>query len=352
MLKKFILEELQKSSFRLEENIPQAESDFNKWLSAQSKSEINDINNKVIQILTKNFSGGFAKFLYNHLNKTSKKNKDLIIRILFNYISNPNKTSADNLFELLGMPILIFFIKKTFGKESIWSKIRQITPFMKKISTGNAQLDIAIYDGLNKALADPKVRNGFKKDIYNDFINPTIDSLKNDSDFVDLFDDNQVNEVLGIQNRIDRIKAAFSSPEFRSKFNLVRDTLKYLPYVKSELKNRIKRGLLNASYEDIVGLFDRKKGVDLSKNLGKISKHVTIEILSYIVEKSQDIYFEEFSNSKLTGSFMDLVKDVLVSKPVVDNVSISVYNFLKEGIDNAVLAQKKKEQKKFKSKYK
>ena len=80
MLKKFILNEIRKVSGNLEEVAPSGSTtsssptsvDLSQWLQDKSKSEIRDVERQLIDLIAKNFSGSFAKYLLRNLNKVSK----------------------------------------------------------------------------------------------------------------------------------------------------------------------------------------------------------------------------------------------------------------------------------------
>jgi hypothetical protein len=275
----------------------------------------------------------------------------MILSIITNYLANPaNPVNKDNLFELIGVPILEFFVQKTFGKDSFLSRIRQITPFMKKISTGNGQLDLAIYSGLSEALANPTVRNDFKKELLQNFIEPKISNLDSDQEFLGLFSEGEISEdILGIggniRNRIDRVRAAFSNRETKSKMTLMLNILKYLPYIKPDLKRSIREGLMNLSYDAVKNMLDRRDTTEASKV-------VSLVIMKYIIEKSKDLYFGDFLDGNVQKGFMDIVRDVFMGRATIKHVSDAVSAFLREGINKAKEVERLKKQKQTKSKYK
>lgn len=321
------------------------------WAQDKSNSEKRSINSTVIKVITEMFPGEFGNFLLKNLNKYSRKNSLFILTVLSNYLKNPNDNIAkDNIFELIGMPMLDFFVKKTFGKTSFWSRIMQITPFMRKISTGNGQLDMAIYEGLNDALNNTVVRDRFKNRVIDPIIGAKLLTTRNNQDLIDVFNEGLNEDILGIggniRNRLDRVRAAFSSGESKSKFKLMLQILKHLPNIKSDLRRKIRDGLLELDYTAVKRMLDYG---DTTKAAEVVTKVIVLDI----VEKSRELYFSEFMNSAAQDNLIDIIRDVFLSAEAIQQVRKGVSAFLKESVLKAKEKERQKQikQNKNKSKY-
>jgi len=120
-----------------------------------SEKSIN--NRKIAAVLSQTFEGEFAKYLYKKLIEAGKGDID-ILKTLASYEYKPNPEDYQKVFRLIGVPMLSYFVDKTFGEASIGGKIKQYTPFMSKVSTGNSELDRHVFEALGEVIRNDKVR--------------------------------------------------------------------------------------------------------------------------------------------------------------------------------------------------
>jgi hypothetical protein len=100
-------------------------------------------NREFAKIVSEQFDGEFGTFLRKYLISQGKKMNT--IQILVNYFKNPSKEIYEDVYHILGVPMIQYFIKKTFGKTSLKGRIKQMTPFLEKVSTGNKELDKHVF---------------------------------------------------------------------------------------------------------------------------------------------------------------------------------------------------------------
>jgi hypothetical protein len=147
-----------------------------------SEQSIN--NKKIASILSQTFEGEFAKYLYKKLIEAGKSNVD-ILKTLTDYQKNPNSTDYQNVFRLIGIPMLSYFVDKTFGEASIGGKIRQYTPLMSKVSTGNSELDRHVFEALGEVVRNGKVREMLQTNLEK-VLKGKLQDLSNSKEYQDL----------------------------------------------------------------------------------------------------------------------------------------------------------------------
>lgn len=358
-LKKYILLELRKAS--LDEAVTDLSgftdaisSDFATFRQGKSKQDLLNSEQTAINAIVNQFEGKFKDYLEKDLKRKVYREKISILKIVSKYLDNPGN-NKNNILSLIGTPMLNYFLQKAFGKDSIWSRIKQITPFMKKVSTGNYALDTSIYTGLARALENGAVMAQFNT-IAEPSILPKIDTIANDSEFNDLF----LAEVLGInrglrgvgrsigaglQNVGDAFKDLFVKREVRDKYKLVKEIMKYLPSIKSSLKGKIKDEFFGMDYNNISAFFDGRN-VNVSSNIRTISVPITGVILKHLMENAKDLYFED-----LPSDVSDIVYQLFTSQVVAQNVNGAVINMMKDAYEKLKYEENKRKQYQRKSRY-
>lgn len=275
------------------------------------------------ELLGSAFEGEFGQYLTKTLN--SNMSKVDVINIISNYIKGSQ--NSDAAFEIIGIPMLNYFVEKTFGRSSMKDRLRQMTPFMKKVSTGNSQLDYYIFSTFDKVLESKKVRKMFR-----DKLRITIDNklhgLLNNDEFESLVSNAPTNEGTElideanvVTNTARSVRNMFRSREVRNKFKLLDDILDNMPKLNSQIKRSIKNRLMDLDYDVI---YDVKN----LKNINKVAKIVTLPILQYIIKNSQDIYFKE----GYFGQLVELIKDVFLDKEVVKHIEEGVKEYFKQSV--------------------
>lgn len=358
-LKKYILLELKRAS--LDESVTSLSgftdainSDFATFRQGKSKQDLLNSEQTAINAIVNQFEGKFKDYLEKDLKRKVYREKISILKIVSKYLDNPGN-NKNNILSLIGTPMLNYFLQKAFGKDSIWSRIKQITPFMKKVSTGNYALDTSIYTGLARALENGAVMAQFNT-IAEPNILPKIDTIANNSEFNDLF----LAEVLGInrglrgvgrsigaglQNVGDAFKDLFVKREVRDKYKLVKEIMKYLPSLKSSLKGKIKDEFFGMDYARISSFFDGRN-ISIYTNIRDISAPITRVILKHLMDNAKDLYFED-----LPSDVSDIVYQLFTSQVVAQNVNGAVINMMKDAYEKLKYEENKRKQYQRKSRY-
>jgi hypothetical protein len=360
-LKKYILLELRKAS--LDETVTSLsgftdaiQSDFSTFRQGKTKQQLIDSEETAIKSIVQLFDGEFKDYLEKDLRKKVRRERVSILAIVSKYLSDrSNSTYKNNILSLIGTPMLNYFLQKAFGKDSIWSRIRQITPFMKKVSTGNYALDTSIYTGLATALESGAVMNQFAT-IAEPNILPKIDSIDTDGNFNSLF----LSEILGInrglrsvgrsigaglQNTGDAFKDLFVKREVRDKFKLVKEIMKYLPSLKKPLRGKIKDEFFGMEHAKIAAFFSGR-GVNVYSNIKDISVPITRVVLKHLMENAKDLYFED-----LPSDISDIVYHLFTSQVVAQNVSEAVIKMMRDAHEKLKYEEDKRKQYQTKSRY-
>ena len=228
---------------------------------------------------------------------------------------------------------------------------------MKKVSTGNYALDTSIYTGLARALESGAVMQEFTT-IATPEIIPKMADIKYDSEFNDIF----LTEVLGInrglrgvgrsisagaQNVGDAFKDLFVKREVRDKYKLVKEIMKYLPNLNSDLKGKIKDEFFAMDYTKISTFFDNTgRGVAVSSNIRDISAPITRVILKHLMENAKGLYFED-----LPSEVSDIVYKLFTSQVVAQNVNGAVIKMMKDAYEKLKFEEDKRKKYQSKSRY-
>lgn len=347
-MKKFIIKELRAvNKPRIDESIQGSmpsgftyaiQNGFEKWAQTKDKGSLANINNASIELIAKNFDGEFADYLRNFLRKYGKssflgfkyKGRGFsyveILSIISNYLENPNAANYENVFELVGIPMMQYYLKKTFGRDSFLGGLRQMTPFMQKVSTGNSTLDAKIYNALENAIKAPNVR-GFLSSEMNSFISPRIANIASDQEFKDLF-----NEGF--------LKRMIYGNEAATKMDMIKQIIRFLPWLKGSLRKKIRENLMTLSYDDLMRLgFNPKNRVPNAAIVDKAAELAAMPILQHIVDSSKEIYFKDSGFDALN----QIVENVFKSPLVASIVKSYIKEYMRIGVDKAIELQRKKE---------
>lgn len=298
------------------------------------------VNKQFAQIVASKFEGDFGKYLKNYLVKTAKTTD--VFAVINNYLKD--KTNVDYysaVFQLLGMPMLSYFVERTFGKASFGGKIRQMTPFMSKVSTGNSSLDGFIFDALKKSMVDKDNQTKFRAKLKGT-LDGKLHDLLDDADYNNLMqsvmkqaEDEQLNEgefTDSIKNKAKSIRNLFISSEQKYKYQVLDNILEVVPNLKKEIRREIRDVIFNMDYGDIdviLSTFDSDRNsrvhtIPSAASILKVVDIVTNPILEHIIKNSQAIYF----NSEVFGDFIEVVKGVFMDTEVVAYVKKNIKNFI------------------------
>lgn len=295
------------------------------------------LNADLSNLLAKYFKGQFARFLEERLRRSSKQIS--LIRILYAYAAGDDKSKKehyDNIFEVLGLPMVEFFLLKTFGKASTRDKLRQMTPFLRKVTTGNSTLDKIIFNTLVEAVNTSSVRTKLKKELR-DNINKVIDDLENDGeplkDVSDFFLDKYGIKIPDDQkNQIDfdaifdhKIKQGKQLNEFSkilgldTKTKMVRTVKKMLPKLKRRLRKKIQSKIFSMDFNEL-------KKIATNKDMDKLAEISVLPIVENIYKSAGNLYFKDESISEIA----DILEDVFKSKAVLNAITEKLSLFFQE----------------------
>ena len=321
------------------------------------------VNKEFAKIVASKFEGDFAKYLQKYLIKNGKDLNTLETITLYSQVKNDE--TYDKLFKIIGIPMLRYFVQKTFGKTGLKDKINSINPFMKKVSTGNSSLDNYIYTALYKSLQDVETQNTFKVKLHQT-IDSKMDDIFSDKDYWELLasiqgelDDDEDGEVEQIDEYGKRIKATakkirnmFISNEDKYRHQILDDILDIFPNLKKPIKREIKEkffgnersGVDKIPWNDIEHLLD-------SIDVNLIVNIVVEPIMEHVIKNSQAIYFklESFKD------FVEIVKKVFMQDEVLNNVKTNLQTYVAVSLrelEDKRKAEKAKASKSAKTKYK
>ena len=297
------------------------------------------INKEFAELVSSKFEGDFGKFLKKHLIKKGKKMDT--VKMLVNYFKNDSDENYDDVFALIGSPMLDYFVKKTFGKTSIRGRIKQMTPFLKKVSTGDKNLDTFVYLAMSDALGEREVEDDFKGAIKSTIDDKLIDAL-DDQDFwdflKDLMDekeeeeevddddidsDEELEEAFGINKMVKNAKRgvrnAFSDTSDKYRWKIVDMVADVIPSLKKSILRSFKNEVWEFKYKDVLSIL--KGG-----NTNRLSEALTKSILTHIVKESRGLYFKEDYLAEMT----EFVEEVFKSSTIVLEMKNSIRNYFRE----------------------
>lgn len=346
-MKKFIIKELRSvGKFQMDESLMgqmptgytyALQNGFEKWAQDKDKSTLANINDTIIELIVSRFDGEFAEYLRRYLKSYGKSNflgikfkgrrfsYVEILSIVTNYLENAQ--NYENLFELIGIPMIQYYLKRTFGKESFLSGLRQMTPFMQKVSTGNSTLDGKIYDALDNAIKTKNVRDALRNEMKA-YIDPKINNIASDQAYKDLF-----NEGF--------LKRMIYGNEAATKMEMISQVIRFLPWLKTSLRRKIRENLTNyLTYDDLMQLgFNPKNRIPNTAIVEKAAALASQPIIQHIIDGSKEVYFKDTGFDVLNK----IVEKVFASPMVASIVRTYVYQYMREGVDKAIKLQRKKE---------
>lgn len=314
-------------------------------------SKNDKVNRELAKVLSKQFEGNFGEFLKKYLIKQGKKMDT--VQMLVNYFKSPSGDSYSDIFHLLGAPMLKYFVKKTFGKDSLRGEIKQMTPFLKKVSTGDRKLDKYVFLAMSEVLDEKEVENDFKGKVRNMLDDKLRDAL-DDKDFVDFLGDlmgkgEDVEEDLeeGVGDSVKKVKRGvrnvFSSTENRYRWKVVDFLTDALPKLKKNILRKVKSGVWDLKYNQVLKIL-RGRG---NKILATV---LTKAILEHIITKSKKLYFKEDYLAELTS----FVEGVFTDEAMVVEMRDSIRDYLRDSHieNNKSLDKQLKKNKNPKGRYK
>lgn len=348
-MKKFIIKELRSvGKYQMDESLMTQmptgytyalQNGFEKWAQDKDKGTLANMNNTAIELIVSKFDGEFADYLRTYLKKYGKssflgfkyKGKGFsyveILGIISRYLENPSGNDYEAVFELIGIPMIQYYLKRTFGADSFLSGLRQMTPFLQKVSTGNSTLDKKIYDGLKAAIVSPNSR-AYLQNQMQSYIAPRIANIGSDPQFKDLF-----NEGF--------LKRMIYGNEAATKMEMISQIIRFLPWLRGSLRRAIKEALTkDLTYDDLMRLgFNPKNRIPNSLVIEKAAALASQPILDHIATSAAKLYFKDNGFDALNQIVKNFLKSPLVSSIVKEYI----YRFMKDGVDKAVKLQREKE---------
>lgn len=348
-MRKFIIQELRAIDRpRIDESLSgmpsgftyAIQNGFEKWAEGKDSAELSNIYETSIGLIANKFDGEFAEYLKKSLRNLNRrrilgikfKSRSFsyvqLLAVIAKYLDNPTDlNNYENVFELVGVPMIEYFLKKTFGKDSFLSGLKQMTPFMQKVSTGNSSLDSDIFKGLKNVLLDKNFKDILKPKIK-PFITSRIDNIASDSEFSNLFNENF-------------LKRMIYGNEAVSKMQMINQITRFLPSLKSSLRRKVNEKLRDLSYEDITKLgFNPKNSYPNAAIIDKAASLAAEPIIEHIIESSQQLYFKDAGFNEL----LEIIKDAFKSDIVAQIIKTSIKDYIYKGVQKAIESERKKRQ--------
>lgn len=298
------------------------------------RSKETQINRDLANILAEYFNGQFARFMENRLKKASKRVS--LIRMVTAYVygdDSERKKQYENVFEVIGLPMIEFFLLKTFGRVSNRQMIKQRTPFIKKVSTGNRELDKIIFNTLLESVNNPNIRKSFKTKMQ-DNINKMFDDLeyeggkleKMSSYFKDKYNIDIEDSSIDFDEIFDhKIRRGKTLLEFKKLFGLktkqkfLKTINKLLPKLKKRIRRKIQDEVFQLEYGEI-------KQIAETKDMGKIAEIALNPIMENIFRSANKLYFKDENLNEVA----QVVQDVFTNKSVVQGLKTELSKFFQE----------------------
>lgn len=376
-------------SYSLDKKIFQCLNEsLNKELLSEGKQENQIFTNAINQYYLK-YDKDYAAYVVRYLNNLSK-HVDLIdiyhkygigSKLDANNIqSKSGGVEKENWFEVLGIPMINYFLGKTFGKVGLKSRFRQMMPFVSKASTGNKQLDNLLYIAMSRILNNAKNLQIFFKNasIQRDLFNVAKDIYDGELfDAVNAYHEQQYGEdentnesyilekdregdVSGIgrafwnvgkrigkgaSNLLKRgIKGAYSAirgnnnlsgGEAKGKFKVLDNIIKLIPNLNDETKQAIWRKLSEIPYEQIDDMIE-------NVNAKKMAEIVSDVIVQNIINSSIKLYFKK----PIYTNMVHILRDMFINN---EDVKSSVQEAMRQYFLNAIsiIRDKRAEEKKY-----
>jgi hypothetical protein len=347
-MKKFIIQELRALDRpRLDESLSGMPSGFTyaitngfeNWAENKDSSELSNIYETSIELIASKFDEGFAEYLKKSLRnlgrrrflgirfKTRNFSYVQLLAIISNYLKTKSDADYESVFELVGVPMIEYFLDKTFGKDSFLAGLKQMTPFMQKVSTGNSYLDKEIFKALKDALMDRAVRDELRKEMK-PFITARIDNIASDSEFSNLFNEGFLQRMI-------------YGKEAADKMTMIKQIIRFLPWLKSPLRRKIDESLRKLSTDDLMNLgFNPKNRFPNAAVIDKAAELATEPILEHVINSSVELYFSDRGFEPL----MNVLKQIFKSQLVAKTIKGAVRKFMYDGVQKAIELQRKKEE--------
>lgn len=302
-------------------------------------SKNSKLNKEFADLISKQFEGDFGGFLKKYLIKQGKKMDT--VQMLINYFRDPDEDSYEDMYHLLGVPMLQYFMKKTFGKVNLRGKIRQATPFLKKVSTGNKKLDTFVYLAMSDVLNEKEVEDSFKSQIRG-VLDDKLDDAYADEDFHSFLSDlmgdvdgdgdideddweelGDLEEAFNIGRKLRGVKRGvrdtFSSIDTKNRWKVLDNITDTIPNLKKPILRNIKKDIWDMKYAHVLKIL---KGAG-TKRLAQI---LTKAILKHIVSQSRNLYFKEDYLADLT----DFVEAIFTDRTMVIEMTDSIRDYFRE----------------------
>lgn len=299
-------------------------------------------NREFAKIVSDQFEGDFAKFLKKYLIKQGRKMNT--IQTLVNYFKDPSQEAYEDVYHILGAPMLQYFVKKIFGKTNLRGRIKQMTPFLKKVSTGNKELDRHVFLAMSHGIGEKELEDEFMSRLKSIIDTKLGDALENQDflDFVtDLMGDSEEDEEEleeGIKDRIKNVKRGvrnvLASDLDRERWKVMDIITDTIPNLKKPIRRMIRDEVWKIKYNEI-----RKMQKGRGSNI--IAKIVSKSVMKHIISKARSLYFKEDYLSKLT----DVVEDVFMRKDMIDEITDGVKDYYRDNRFDLEKSKKLKKQK-------
>lgn len=312
-----------------------SESQINEFGLKTVKSTIDRVKSRIkslkgerefIKNFSSQFKGNFSKFLAKDLKRYIRE-------------ADPDFERIESfLFDTVVTSMMSYFISKTFGVKnfrkgmgisSIFTKIRNRIPLLKKSSTGNREIDKVIYSSLVQVLSSSSVEeymmknNDLKKVIefkYDTAFKKTYgvssDDVELSTEILHRNDDNLIREfnVRGMFSRGERIQ---------SKVQLIRAIRKKVYELK--VNRNTEKYIINT----IKSNGDKKAMLDLINGEGKeqinaYSVLIVNPIITRALENANDMFFNVGENKDVFKPMYNLLRTMFTEKEVVNKVRLAV----------------------------
>lgn len=318
------------------------ENTVNKHITEFFRSKDSKINRDFAVLLSSYFGTNFGNYLKKRLKKIAPKVNliQFFIGAFDDSDDGEKEMNYENLFEVIGIPMLEYLLLNTFGKYNPKQKLAKVTPFMKSVSTGNKMLDKVIFDSLLEIIDDDKVRKEFMKGLEPFFKN-LFQSIQNDNSRAKKFiqkylDDKKANEhfeqlekKLISEGKLDEVKRLFS---IKSKLTYARRVQKLLPKLKRSLKNQIDKKIFKMEYAQLKRLSEKK-------DFEALAEIVTEPILKSIFKTSRRLYFK---NDKSIAKMSEIMEKIFLSDITEKTLEKNIKKFLIDDIKRKEDASSKK----------
>lgn len=194
---------------------------------------------KITQILAtliaNQYSNPYRKFVYDYIIGVGR-NVD-ILQLLVDYQTKRDAKSFDSVFDILGVPMLNFFVNSAFG---VKSQLFNMIPIVDKIGTGDARVDAAIKYAIVNLLSSNSLRKDMQITLKSEFDN-VIATISNNDQFKKLL------QTEAFMDIFKRVKVA-SKPE------LVKTIMDAFPKLNQKIRNATVQNLMQYDLDELIGV--------------------------------------------------------------------------------------------------